>query len=82
MDREDAFDRFDFEQDGLLDNDVGLVTTFQAEAFEHQRAGDFALDLVAVLVQRPAESLIVNGFQQAGAELPMHVYREADYLRG
>jgi hypothetical protein len=39
MDRQKSVDGFEFEQDGLFDDDAGLVGAFKAEIFVNDREG-------------------------------------------
>jgi hypothetical protein len=80
--REDVLDGFEFEQNGVLDEDVGLVAFVETEAVEDEREGDFALDAEAVFLEGVAEALVVDGFQQAGAELAVDVDGDADDFFG
>jgi hypothetical protein len=68
MDRQDGFDGFEFEQNGLFDDDVGLVGAFEAEVLADDWERDFAFEIQAGVVELPAEALAVDGLEKAGTE--------------
>ena len=72
------FDRFEFEKDGPLDDDVSLEGFRKTLALVDKRKGYLAFSLETVLLEFPEEALIVDGFQEARAEFPVHLNGEAD----
>jgi hypothetical protein len=66
MDGEDGFDGFEFEQDGLFDDDVGLIGAFEAAILVDDRERDFAFEIQPCVVEFPAEALAVDGLEEAG----------------
>ena len=78
MDGQDVLDGFQFEKNGVLDDDVGLEASVHAHVFVEDWQGHLLLEREAGAVELPAEALLVDGFQEAWAELTVDLYGEAD----
>ena len=66
----------------MLDDDVGEVALVQANVFVNDGERNFAFEPQVVVLEFPAEAVIVDGFEKAGAEFPVHLDAEADNAVG
>ena len=68
MQRQDVLDRFDFQEDCVLDDQVGNVGAVELQVLVDDWQWHLAPEGQAVVRQLPAEAALVNRFQQAGTE--------------
>jgi hypothetical protein len=71
-------DRFDFQEDGVGDQDVGAKSRGEGFAFINDGNGDLPLEMDAGLVKFLGQAFATNRFQKAGSYGSMHLDREAD----
>jgi hypothetical protein len=74
----DALKGFEFEQDGVFDDDVGEVALVQAYVLVDDGERNFAFELQVVVLQFPAEAMTLDGLEKAGAEFSVHLNAETD----
>jgi hypothetical protein len=63
MDGQDALNGFEFEQHGVVHDDVGPVAVVDAHVFVENRERDLVFERQTGVVQFPAKALVIDGFQ-------------------
>ena len=61
--REEAFDRFDLENQEILDDKVQTISAVEVETFVLQRQSELALNVVSPQPQLMGETVLVSGFE-------------------
>ena len=81
MHGKDALKGFEFEQDGVFDDDVGEVALVQAYVLVDDGERNFAFELQVVVLQFPAEAVMVDGLEKAGAEFSVRTLMPRPMMR-
>jgi len=78
MYRSEAFDRFYFDDDRILNDDVESIAAIESNALVSDRKRHLTLELKRALRKLKTETLLISGLKQARTQGAMHLYREAN----
>jgi hypothetical protein len=78
MDREQRRNRFNFEDDYLIDHDIRAKPERDCRALVNDRHHHFAFERDRGSMQFQAQTFRINGFKKAGPDVPMNLDGEPD----
>jgi hypothetical protein len=82
VDRQDGIDRFDFDKNGVFDNEVGSVATIETNAFINSRQYNLSFKSQPGIRQFQRETILVKALKQSWADRFMNFNRHPNHLAG
>lgn len=82
MDRVQAFDGFQFDDDRVVDDEIEFETTFDSLPLVVERNSLLTRNAKILALQLEEHAFLVDGLQQSRPERPMHLDGAADYFLG
>ena len=80
VNRQQAFDRFELEQDAFFDDQIEPITAIKSHSLVVDGKRSLLFELEPALGQLGAYTCLVGGFQQSWTQMPMHFDERTDYL--
>jgi hypothetical protein len=77
-----VFDRLDFEDEFLLNDDIGPKSGLKRNTFVNDGHRNLAGESDSRLMEFEAEALLINRFQQSWPQAPMQLDRKSDHRPG
>ena len=82
MHRQDSIDRFDFDKNRALDNEIGPIATLETNAFIYPRQYNLSLESQAGVRQLERETILIKTFKKPRPERFMNPDRHANHPTG
>ncbi len=74
-----TLDRFQFQQDAVVNDQVQAIAAVQVQSFVVHRQRSLPLEFKLSFRELGAQTCFVRRFQESGTEMPLHLDQRADH---